>query len=102
VPGTKGRQTKENVAVWVALTSAARLSPILGEIYRYIWRAEVSELFKRAAKEKNIKIDAARTALTFSQLVEGLWIGGAADPESISPKNAAACCHDYVSRVLET
>lgn len=98
-------QTKENVAVWVALTSAARLSPILGEIYRDIWRAyrsEVGELFRRAAKAKDIKIDTARTALTFSQLVEGLWIGGAADPESISPKNAAACCHDYVNRVLNS
>ena len=97
-------QTKDNVAVWVALTSAARLSPLLGDIYRDIWRAyraEVGELFKRAAKAKDLKIDAARTALTFSQLVEGLWIGGAADPESISPKSAAECCHGYVKVILK-
>lgn len=96
-------QTPENVAVWGALTGAARLSPSLGSIYREIWRAyraEVGELFKRAAREKGIKIDATCTALAFSQLVEGLWIGGAADPESISSKSATACCHQYVSLVL--
>jgi TetR/AcrR family transcriptional repressor of bet genes len=97
-------QTKENVAVWVALTGAARLSPYLGAIYREIWRAyraEVGELFKRAAKQKGLKLDPACTALTFSQLVEGLWVGGAADPESISQKSAAACCHAYVEQVLK-
>lgn len=96
-------KTPENVAVWTALTGAARLSPSLGAIYRDIWRAyraEVGELFRRAAREKGIKIDVVGTALTFSQLVEGLWIGGAADPESVSPKSAAACCHQYVSLVL--
>jgi TetR/AcrR family transcriptional repressor of bet genes len=96
-------QTPENVAVWVALTGAARLSPSLGAIYRDIWRAyraEVAELFKRAAKANGIKLNAKRTALTFSQLVEGLWVGGAADPESVSPKSAAECCHAFVSQVL--
>lgn len=96
-------QTPENVAVWTALIGAARLSPILSAIYRDIWRAyraEVGELFKRAAREKGVKIDVTRTALTFSQLVEGLWIGGAADPEMISSKKAADCCRDYVAVVL--
>ncbi len=97
-------QTPENVAVWVALTGAARLSPSLGAIYRDIWRAyraEIGDLFKRAAKAKAMKLDVNRTALTFSQLVEGLWVGGAADPASISPKSAAACCHAYVDQVLK-
>ncbi len=97
-------QTPENVAVWTALTGAARLSPILGAIYRDIWRAyraEVGELFKRAANEKAVKIDVARTALTFSQLVEGLWIGGAADTEAISSKKAVDCCRHYVAVVLD-
>ncbi len=95
--------TPENVAVWVALVGAARLSPALGAIYREIWRDYrdgVGRLFKRAGKLNGRKIDVDRTALTFSQVVEGLWVGGAADPESIPAKKAAACCHAYVDQMI--
>lgn len=46
-----------------------------------------------------IELDPKQTALTFSQLVEGLWIGWAADPQAIAPV-AAACCHRYIDLVL--
>ena len=95
--------TPEKVAVWVSLTGAARWSPPLATLYRDIWRdyrAGVGRLFARAAKDRGIKLDPDRTALTFSQLVEGLWVGWAADPEAIAPQTAADCCHAYIDMVL--
>jgi TetR/AcrR family transcriptional repressor of bet genes len=95
--------TPEKVAVWVSLTGAARWSPPLATLYRDIWRdyrAGVGRLFARAAKDRGIKLDPERTALTFSQLVEGLWVGWAADPEAIAPQTAADCCHAYIDMVL--
>jgi len=95
--------TPDKVAVWVSLTGTARWSPALGEVYREIWRdyrAGVGRLLARAAKDASVKLDAERTALTFSQLVEGLWIGWAADPDSVAPDLAEQCCHVYLDLVL--
>jgi hypothetical protein len=81
--------TSDKVAVWVSQTGAARWSPALGEIYRAIWRdyrAGVGRLLARAAKAAGVELDAQRTALTFSQLVEGLWIGWAAHPEVVTQR----------------
>ncbi len=95
--------TPENVAVWVALAGNARWSSALAELYRTIWRdyrTGVGRLFSRASQDQGIALDPDRTALTFSQLVEGLWVGWAADPQAIAPETAAACCHAYVDMVL--
>lgn len=95
--------TPEKVAVWVSLTGTARWSPPLGEIYREIWRdyrAGVGRLLARAAEAVPVDLDPKSTALTFSQLVEGLWVGWAADPETVSPAAAEACCHAYLDLVL--
>ena len=95
--------TPEKVAVWVSLTGTARWSPALGDIYRAIWRdyrAGVGRLLSRAAETAGVKIDPERTALSFSQMVEGLWIGWAADPEAVTPAAAEECCHRYLDLVL--
>jgi TetR/AcrR family transcriptional repressor of bet genes len=95
--------TPENVAVWVALAGNARWSSALAELYRTIWRdyrSGVGRLFSRSAQDRGIVLDPDRAALTFSQLVEGLWVGWAADPQAIAPDTAAACCHAYVDMVL--
>ncbi|MGE3150016.1 MAG: transcriptional regulator BetI [Pseudorhodoplanes sp.] len=93
--------TAENVAVWVSLVSAARWSPQLAKVYRTIWleyRAGVARLVGRAAAGSGVKAD--RVALTFSQMVEGFWIGLAADPQSVSPEEAEECCHAYIDLIL--
>ncbi len=95
--------TPEKVAVWVALAGNAGWSPTLADLYRAIWRdyrTGVGRLFSCAAQDRGIVLDPDRTALTFSRLVEGLWVGWAADPQSVAPDKAAACCHAYVDMVL--
>jgi AcrR family transcriptional regulator len=95
--------TPEKVAVWVSLTGAARWSPQLADVYRTIWRdyrAGIARLLTRAKRDGNGTFDAERVALTFSQLVEGLWVGWAADPEAVSPTKAQNCCHAYLNLIL--
>ncbi|MES4992594.1 TetR family transcriptional regulator C-terminal domain-containing protein [Phyllobacterium sp. 22229] len=95
--------TPEKVAVWVSLTGSARWSSPLTEVYTQIWqeyREGVGRLFEKAAKQTGVDLDARLTTITFSHLVEGLWVGWAADPTSITPSLAQACCHNYVDTVL--
>ncbi|HEY0293782.1 MAG TPA: TetR family transcriptional regulator C-terminal domain-containing protein [Bordetella sp.] len=95
--------TSDKVAVWVSLAGAARWSTPLGEIYREIWhdyRAGVGRLFERAAQAAKTDLDPIASALTFSQMIEGFWIGWAADPKAVTPKAAAHCCHAYLDLLL--
>ena len=95
--------TSDNVAVWVSLAGNARWSAGLADIYQRIWReyrAAIGRLFARAAKERRMEINAAETALAFTQMVEGLWIGWNADPDTVSAAAAEACCHQFVDRAV--
>lgn len=91
--------TPEKVSVWVALASTARWSPELGELYRELWRAyrsQISRLITRANAERGTRWPPDRTALTFSQLIEGFWVGWAGDPEQVSASAAESACRDYL------
>ncbi|MBB3708695.1 TetR family transcriptional regulator C-terminal domain-containing protein [Aminobacter aminovorans] len=95
--------TPEKVAVWVSLTGSARWSPPLTEIYVQIWRdyrEGVGRLFERASKQAGVELDSKLTAVTFSHLVEGLWVGWATDPNSVTPELAQTSCHNFVDTVL--
>lgn len=95
--------TPEKVCVWVALTSTARWSPRLAEIYRQLWkdwREGIMRLLDRAAEQHGLAIDSRLAAVTLSQLVEGFWVGWAADPATITPKKAEAACHQYLDLLL--
>lgn len=96
--------TPEKVAVWVSLASRARWSPALTQIYRELWRGYrvgVARLIDRAARRRGLEVDADQAALTISQLIEGLWVGYAADPVAVSREKAEAACHAYLDRLLD-
>lgn len=91
--------TPERVLVWVALASTSHWSPELAEIYRKLYRPYrrgLSHLIKRAASSRGVKVNAERLAITLTQLVEGLWSGWAADPKTVSAREAEAACHDLL------
>jgi len=95
--------TSDNVAVWVALAGTARWSEPLATLYRDIWneyRQRVGNLVAQAAAAAGREIDVQSTTLSFSQLIEGLWIGWNANPDGISPAMAEKICHDYLKLVL--
>lgn len=45
-------------------------------------------------------MDTRMVALTFSQMVEGMWVGWNADPHSIPPEAAQECCHAYIRQTV--
>ena len=93
----------ENVAVWAALACNARWAPDLANVYRDLWgnyRARLIKLIERAASNNERVVNAQVIALTFTQLMEGLWIGWLADPGAVSRDAAEAACHDYLNAVL--
>jgi TetR/AcrR family transcriptional regulator, transcriptional repressor of bet genes len=95
--------TREKVMVWVALAGSAPWSPRLASIYRDLWRAYrtgIAGLMKRAAQERGVQVDANLAALTFSQLIEGFWVGWAADPVAVDAAQAERACREVVDRLL--
>ncbi|MCW5750017.1 MAG: TetR family transcriptional regulator C-terminal domain-containing protein [Alphaproteobacteria bacterium] len=93
----------DQVAVWVALVGSARWSPSLRAIYRDLWRgyrAGISKLMRQAAEQRGIAIDAELAALSFSQLIEGFWVGWAADPVAVDRARAEKACHLLVDMLL--
>jgi TetR/AcrR family transcriptional repressor of bet genes len=95
--------TREKVLVWVALAGNAPWSPQLATIYRDLWRdyrSGIAGLIKRAAQARGVAVDADLAALTFSQVIEGFWVGWAADPVAVDKARAEKACHDLVDRML--
>jgi TetR/AcrR family transcriptional repressor of bet genes len=95
--------TEEHVGVWAALTGAARWSAPLGDIYRELWRdyrQAIARLIDRCAAERKLDLNAERSALAFSALIEGLWVGCACDPVAVSAAEAQATCHEFLDRLL--
>lgn len=95
--------TPEKVSVWVALAGAARWSPELGDLYRTLWRGyrtQIARLVSRANSQRGTKWAPRRVALTFSQLIEGFWVGWAGDTEAVSAAEAEVCCQQYVDMLF--
>lgn len=97
--------TLEKVAVWAALASNARWSEELSTMYHTLWRnyrLGIGDLVARAAKNMDKTVDSEIIALTFSQLIEGLWIAWLADPKAVTQTAAENACHHYLEAVLGT
>lgn len=95
--------TPERVLVWVALASTCHWSPELADIYRKLYRPYrrgLAQLIKRAAEARGADINCERLALMLTQLAEGLWSGWAADPRTVSAREAEAACHDLLNAFL--
>lgn len=95
--------TPDQAAVWSALAGNARWAPRLGEMYRRVWQdygAGIAGLFKRAAAHRKVSIDAKAAALMFSRLIEGFWVGWAADPGMMKVIDAEKACHTLVDWLL--
>lgn len=93
----------DKVAVWVALVGSARWSPQLASIYKDLWRGYrvgIAKLIKKAAEERSVKLDHNLAALAFSQLMEGFWVGWAADPVSVSKVHAEQAMHLFVDSLF--
>ncbi len=75
VPFTGDRPYRE---VWLHFWSASRLQPEVAEVHRELWatyRKGVRRRIASLAKERGLEIDDNATALMYTQLIDGLWLG---------------------------
>jgi hypothetical protein len=95
--------TPNQAAVWTALASNAKWSAPLGDMYRQLWRdyrAGIAGLFERAAIQRKLSLDADMAALMFCRVIEGFWIGWAADPNMMTVAESERACHALVDLLL--
>jgi TetR/AcrR family transcriptional regulator, transcriptional repressor of bet genes len=95
--------TAKQAAVWTALAGNAKWSPPLGDMYRQLWRdlrAGITALFERAAAQRNRALNADAASLMFCRMIEGFWVGWAADPSMMTVAESESACHTLVDVLL--
>jgi TetR/AcrR family transcriptional repressor of bet genes len=64
--------------VWLHFWSASLIQPEFAEVHRKLWarfRVSIERRIASAAEERDLKINVQNTALMFTQLIDGLWVG---------------------------
>lgn len=63
---------------WLHFWSASLIRPEFAEVHRSLWsrfRASIERRIATVAAERSLDIDPRKTALMFTQLIDGLWVG---------------------------
>jgi TetR/AcrR family transcriptional regulator, transcriptional repressor of bet genes len=74
----------KDAPVWLAFWGVARWNPEMLEVHRTLYRRFrrwIERLIATAAADRDLKIDARRAAITFTQLIDGLWLGWVMEEE---------------------
>ncbi|WP_342640589.1 TetR family transcriptional regulator C-terminal domain-containing protein [Rhodoligotrophos ferricapiens] len=69
---------RDTAPVWLAFWGVARWNPEMLAVHRELYaryRRWIERMIKAAAANRQLELDSRRAALTFTQLVDGLWFG---------------------------
>lgn len=64
--------------VWLHFWSAALTEPAALQIHRNLWgrfRRSVERMMQAVVDDKQIQVDVTQSALMFTQMIDGLWLG---------------------------
>ena len=90
---------RDKAPVWLAFWGVARWRPELLKIHQQLWRSYrrwIQRLIHAVATSRQLDIDVVRAAVTFTQLIDGLWIGWVMDDEIYGPDEAEAILREWV------
>jgi TetR/AcrR family transcriptional repressor of bet genes len=96
---TRASESRENSMVWLACWGVTPWNPAMLELHQKLWRryrAWIQRMMEQAALERGIEIDAKRAALTYSQMIDGFWLGWLMDKDAYSPKDAEEIVRDWL------
>lgn len=89
--------------VWLHFWSASRLRPEVAEVHRTLWstyREGVRRRIASLAKERGLKIDDKATALMYTQLIDGLWLGLVLE-DAYDDRTCRRILRDWLCQVFE-
>lgn len=96
---TRASESRENSMVWLACWGVTPWNPDMLALHQKLWRryrAWIERMMAQAAHERGIEIDARRAALTYSQMIDGFWLGWLMDKEAYTPEDAEAIVRDWL------
>lgn len=96
---TRASESRENSMVWLACWGVTPWNPDMLELHQKLWRryrAWIQRMMEQAALERGIEIDAKRAALTYSQMIDGFWLGWLMDKDAYTPEDAEAIMRDWL------
>lgn len=64
------------------------------------YHSSVARLFEKAAKQRNVNINAKRSAIGLIGMIDGLWLDLSIGVDDFSPDDAVSVCNDYVTHKL--
>lgn len=84
---------------WTASLSNQQFARINRSNYaRY--HSSVARLFERAAKQRNLDMNAKTAAIGLIGMIDGLWVDLSIGVDDFTPDDAIAACRDYVANKL--
>jgi TetR/AcrR family transcriptional repressor of bet genes len=95
--------SEENALVWLAFCGVAPWNAEMSELHTRLYRryrAWVERMLVQAAEQRGIAIDAKRAALTYSQMIDGFWIGWVMDRQAYEMEEATEIVCDWVLDLL--
>ena len=98
------KESRENSMVSLAYWGTAPWNPQMLDLYHKLWRRYriwVRRMIEQAAAQRGLEIDADRAALTYTQLVDGFWLGWLMDKDAYSPDDAISIIRDWVLDLFE-
>jgi TetR/AcrR family transcriptional repressor of bet genes len=92
----KPETRRKNAPVWLAFWGVARWNPDMLEVHRTLYarfRRWIERLIAAAAAARTLEIDARRAAITFTQLIDGLWFGWVMEEDFTLPEAQGVLLH---------
>jgi TetR/AcrR family transcriptional repressor of bet genes len=96
---SRAADSRENSMVWLACWGVTPWNPGMLELHQKLWRryrAWIQRMMEQAALERGIEIDGKRAALTYSQMIDGFWLGWLMDKDAYTPEEAEEIVRDWL------
>ncbi len=94
---------RDEAAVWLAFWGVVYWHPALRKVHLKVWRGyrkSMSDLMESAARERGIVLNARIAGWTFSQLIDGLWMGWVMDESAYTAEEAKHIVREWVLNIL--
>lgn len=85
--------------VWLACWGVSPWVPEMKSLQAKLWRRYrhwIERTMIQAANERGLKIDARRSSIMYSELINGLWIGWLLDNDAYTPEMASGIVRDWL------